>query len=166
VKADARTPGCQSCHGASLAHQKNIGGSYSNSPYAVASFRVCRGDKFNRRVQPIRLLEAIDVIEHIHACARVWYALRCTRSDITLEENLHRRVIPVVFSISLRRSFNRCVRSRCPAHEQAFFQHLWAKTAGILLRRAVAIANSNIRPKPLRSCGLPHLGTGYPLRRS
>ncbi|HEY6926004.1 MAG TPA: cytochrome c3 family protein, partial [Steroidobacteraceae bacterium] len=26
VKADARTPGCQSCHGASLAHQKNIGG--------------------------------------------------------------------------------------------------------------------------------------------
>jgi len=36
VKADARTPGCQSCHGASLAHQKNIGGSYSNSPYAVA----------------------------------------------------------------------------------------------------------------------------------
>jgi DmsE family decaheme c-type cytochrome len=27
VKADERTPGCQSCHGASLAHQKNIGGS-------------------------------------------------------------------------------------------------------------------------------------------
>jgi DmsE family decaheme c-type cytochrome len=26
VKADERTPGCQSCHGASLAHQKNIGG--------------------------------------------------------------------------------------------------------------------------------------------
>jgi DmsE family decaheme c-type cytochrome len=26
VKADERTPGCQSCHGASLGHQKNIGG--------------------------------------------------------------------------------------------------------------------------------------------
>lgn len=26
VKADARTPGCQSCHGPSLAHQKNVGG--------------------------------------------------------------------------------------------------------------------------------------------
>ena len=27
VKADERTPGCQSCHGASVAHVKNIGGS-------------------------------------------------------------------------------------------------------------------------------------------
>jgi DmsE family decaheme c-type cytochrome len=29
VKADERTPGCQSCHGPSVAHQKNIGGSAS-----------------------------------------------------------------------------------------------------------------------------------------
>jgi len=30
VKADERTPGCQSCHGASVAHQKNIGGTSSH----------------------------------------------------------------------------------------------------------------------------------------
>src|SRR5450759_2248057 len=29
VTADERTPGCQSCHGPSVAHQKNIGGSAS-----------------------------------------------------------------------------------------------------------------------------------------
>src|SRR5450631_4629370 len=29
VKADERTPGCQSCHGPSVAHQENIGGSAS-----------------------------------------------------------------------------------------------------------------------------------------
>jgi DmsE family decaheme c-type cytochrome len=38
IKADSRTPGCQSCHGASLNHQKNIGGTASRRTLPDVTF--------------------------------------------------------------------------------------------------------------------------------